>query len=156
MWFNLNINRLALEYLPTFLRQKAVIKQFVFAFCKPVGWIYDSWIMKRIDDIYKLDHTGQVCLLRKALNDRFDPTERRITLEDGNRFIRQYIYTSVEQKPRFLSTPMYIYSRDDYADTGVDFIVVAPLQIINENPFAIAALVDFYKQDVKRYKIVSE
>jgi hypothetical protein len=155
MWYNIDIQKLTLQLLPTFLRGKAVLQSLFLAISQPVVFIYDQWNAKRLQDLYKIEHTGQVCLLRKALNDRFDPTLRRIEIVDGNRIIRQYIYTTVEQQPRFLSSPMFIYSRDDYADTGVDFVVIAPQDIIDQNPFEMNALIDFYKQDVKRYKIIA-
>ena len=141
---------------PTFLRKKQVLRSLVLSFGSSLTTIYDKWFNKRIQDLYKIEHTGQVFSLRKALNDRFDLQNRRIQILDGNQIQRQYIYTQVEQKPRFLSSPMYIYSRDDYADTGVDFVVVAPQSIIADHPFELPALIDFYKQDVKRYKIISE
>ena len=89
--------------------------------------------------------------MRKALNDRFDITERRIRIVDGNRYQRQYIYTRGEQKPKYLDT-IYLYDRADYGDTGVDFIVLIP-RGLRYNKFEMESLIDFYKLASKRYKI---
>ncbi len=156
MWFDLNIQKLMLQLMPTFLRSKQIVRSLFLSMAAPLLSIYDTWHNKRLQDLYKIAHTGQVYSLRKALNDRFDLQDRRIEILDGNQIPRQYIYTSVEQKPRFLSVPMYIYSRTDYADTGVDFVVIVPEAIVAAHPFELPALIDFYKQDVKRYKIISE
>ncbi len=156
MWFDLDINKLILQLIPTFLRSKQLLSLLFLAVSSPLRSIYDNWYNKRQQDLYKIEHTGQVYSLRKALNDRFDIQDRRIQIFDGNRIEREYLFTPVEQKPRFLDVPMYIYSQDDYAVTGVDFVVVVPEAIIAAHPFELPALINFYKQDVKRYKITSE
>ena len=126
---------------------------FVETAFSPLRSIYDDWYRIRNENLYKLAHNGQVCYLRKALNDRFDHIDRRIYIGNGNRYLRKYIYTHAEQRPEFLGT-MYLYSVDDYADTGVDFIVFVPASIIATQIYEIQALIDFYKEGVKRYKIV--
>ena len=152
MWFNVDFSKLLLLLTPTFLR-KAAFFAFTGSVLSAVGSIYDSWFKMRLDNLYKLSHNGQIVYLRAALNDRFDPSLRRIYLGDGNRFIRKYIYTHVEQKPKFLGT-MFLHSRDDYADTGVDFIVFVPANIVDAQIYELKALINFYKEGVKRYKIV--
>ncbi len=152
MWFNVNFNKLVLLLTPTFLR-KASFFSFVGSIVVAVGSIYDSWFKMRLDNLYKMAHNGQVAYLRKALNDRFDQGLRRIYIGDGNQFVRQYIYTHVEQKPKFLGT-MFLHSRSDYGDTGVDFIVFVPNSIVDAQIYELKALIDFYKEGVKRYKIV--
>lgn len=152
MWFNVDFNKLVLLLTPTFLRKNAFFS-FLKAVVTPVGSVYDSWLKMRSENLYKLAHNGQIAYLRAALNDRFDPSLRRIYIGDGNRFIRKYIYTHVEQKPKFLGT-MFLHSRDDYADTGVDFIVFVPGSIVDAQIYELKALINFYKEGVKRYKIV--
>lgn len=150
MWYNLNINRLTELLTPTFLRQEkflAWLKVLHF----PLIEIVDKFNFNRNENLYNLAHNGQVCHLRKVLNDRFDVSARRIKITDGNRYKREYIYTDGEQKPRFLGT---IYLRDDadYGDTGVDFIVEVP-QDLSYNSYEMEAVINFYKLASKRYKI---
>lgn len=152
MWYKVNINKLLVLLTPTFLR-KDVLGQFVQSIASPLTSIYDDWFKMRNENLYKLAHNGQVCYLRKALNDKFDPVLRRIQIGNGNKYKRQYIYTRAEQKPQFLGT-MYLHSRTDYADTGVDFIVYVPTELVNAQFYEIDALIQFYREGVKRYKIV--
>ena len=136
------------------VRFKQLWQVILFAIVSPIESIYTSWSEKRVRDIYKLEHTGQVYSLRKSLNDRFDPDLRRIEVQDGNRYIREYIYKRIEQQNKFLGT-IYLHSRADYADTGVDFLVIVPEAIVSAFSFELLAHIDFYKQDIKRYKIIS-
>lgn len=152
MWFNVNFDKLFLLLKPTFLRKEVTIA-FVKTALSPIRSIYDDWFRIRNENLYKLAHNGQICYLRKALNDRFDHSLRRIYIGNGNSFLRKYIYTHAEQNPKYLGE-MYLYSLDDYADTGVDFIVFVPASIVATQIYELRALIDFYKEGVKRYKIV--
>lgn len=100
MWYNLDINKLTTLLTPTFLRkQKFLAWLRVLHF--PLIKVVDDFNFNRNENLYNLAHNGQVCYLRGALNDRFDPSQRRIRITDGNRYKREYIYTDGEQKPRF-------------------------------------------------------
>lgn len=150
MWFNLNINKLTELLTPTFLRKERFLA-WLRTLHFPLIKVLDDFNFSRNDNLYNLAHNGQVCYLRGALNDRFDRTQRRIKIADGNRYQRQYIYTRGEQKPRYLGK-IYLYDRADYGDTGVDFIVLVP-KGLSYNTYEMKALVDFYKLASKRYKI---
>ena len=117
----------------------------------PLEQVLDWFTNSRRDNLYNLDHNSQKCYLRAVLNDRFDISSRRIRIEDGNKYKRQYIYTDGEQKPKFLGT-MFLYDDADYSDTGVDFIVLVPSDL-QYNTYEMQALLDFYKLASKRYKI---
>ena len=151
MWYNIDYNRLTILLLPTFLR-KPVLIGYIQSLISPIDNLYYKWFSFREDNLYKVKHTGQICKLRKALNDRFDPMLRRIIIGDGNRYRRQYLYTTPENRPKYLGT-MFLHQNSDYADTGVDFIVFVPAQIINQLPYELKAVIDFYKAGGKRYKI---
>jgi len=152
MWYQIDFNKLSVAFLPTFLR-KPLLSAWVKTFMTAIIKIYDNWLQRRNEDLYKLAHTGQIFSLRKSLNDAFDPTLRRIELLDGNQHNRIYIYTALEHNPVFL--PVTIYSRDDYADTGVDFIVKVPMALYTPNNYELKAHTNLYKQDIKRYKIIT-
>lgn len=149
MWYNLNINRLTELLTPTFLRKERFLAWLrILNF--PLIKVLDDFNFNRNENLYHLANNGQVCYLRKVLNDRFDASQRRIKIADGNRYQRQYIYTRGEQKPRYLGK-IYLYDRADYGDTGVDFIVLIP-KGLSYNAYEMKALVDFYKLASKRYK----
>ena len=152
MWYNVNFEKLFLLLQPTFLR-KQVTAAFVKTAFRPIKTIYDNWFKARNEALYKLAHNGQVCLLRKALNDHFDVSLRRIYIGNGNSYLRKYIYTNAEQKPEYLGK-IFIHSLSDYSDTGVDYIVFVPTSIVGSQIFELEAFINFYKEGVKRYKIV--
>jgi hypothetical protein len=151
MWYSINYNRLVILLLPTFLR-KPIIAAFLQSMVLPISNLHYQWLQKRERDWYKINHTGQVCKLRKVLNDALDPTLRRIYIDDGNSFPRKYIYTRAEEKPVFLGT-MFIYQNSEYTNTGADFFVYVPQEIINTKIHELNALIVFYKLASKRYKI---
>lgn len=151
MWYNIDFVKLAKERLATFLR-KPIALVFVEMLGSEIGNVHYSWLQKRIRDWYKIEHTGQVCSLRKVLNDALDPIERRIYIDEGNAFPRKYIYTRAENKPVFLGK-MFIYQNSEYLNTGADFIVFAPSAIVSAQLNEMNALLKFYKLASKRYQI---
>lgn len=107
MWYKVDIKKLGVLFLPTFLR-KPILLAYLEIVLHPISKIYDRWSVSRINNIYNLEHTGQVCYLRKALNDALDPGLRRIYIDNGNRFERRYIYTPAENETRFLEPLAFI------------------------------------------------
>ncbi|WP_306353717.1 hypothetical protein [Flavobacterium sp. '19STA2R22 D10 B1'] len=151
MWFNLSIGKLTIERLPTFLRNNVIVS-YCQALIKPIDTLYYSWRIYREENIYKIEHTGQVCSMQKALNDKFDPIQRRIYIGNGQNFRRQYIYTKGENKPKYLGK-IYIRQAEDYQSTGLDFKVFVPTELVNIHYDALKALIDFYRLYPKRYSI---
>lgn len=151
MWYKLNIKKLAVLLLPTFLRQ-SLLMAYLFSLGKPLErWLYE-WQQFREDNLYKLNHNFQVCYLRKALNDHFDPMQRRIIITGSHRYKRQYIYTKPENKTKYLGT-MHLRMDSDFADNGADFLVLVPTELLNDDNFEMKALIDYYKLASKRYRI---
>lgn len=154
MWHNVDWSRLVIMNIPPFLR-KIKLVAFVQVLILPIAQVYNDWNSKRKnEDWYKLEHTGQVCKLRKVLNDKLDISQRRIYISDGNSFPRKYIYTRAENRPVFIGK-IFIYQNDEYSNTGADFIVYVPSEIINTKIHELKALIEFYKLASKRYKIQS-
>jgi hypothetical protein len=151
MWFNIDYNRLGILMLPTFLR-KPILVSYVQALLEPIADLHYKWNVKRELDWYKLKHTGQVCYLRKVLNDQLDISDRRIYIVDGDSFPRKYIYTQPERKPVFLGK-MFIYQNSEYVGTGVDFTVCVPKLLYDTKIHELHALIKFYKLASKRYKL---
>lgn len=151
MWYEVDFKKLAILLLPTALRRAKVVA-FTQALLSPIAELHYRWKQKRLADWYKIEHTGQVCYLRKVLNDSLDLSERRIYISDGDAFPRKHIYTRAENKPVFLGK-MFIYQNSEYTNTGVDFIVYAPAEIIATKINELNALITYYKLASKRYKV---
>ena len=92
------------------------------------------------------------CYLQSALNDEFDPQERRITIDEDDMFLNKYIFTSGEDKPKFLGT-MFLRTSEEYEGTGEDFTV--NMHLVKADKHDVEALIDFYKLDGPRYKIIN-
>jgi hypothetical protein len=157
MWYKIDWNILALDNLPTMLRKPSTAA-FSQILLKPLGTLYYKWSLWRQDNIYKLEHTGQVCSLEGSLNDKFDPISRRIYITDGQLNETYYIYTEAEQKDKFLSTESepeitFLRTESETADTGLDFIVFVPESLYNTQIHALHAHVKFYKAGARRYNI---
>lgn len=150
MWYNLDIKKLAVLHLPTFLRTPEMVA-WVQCISAPLVNVHDDFVGNRNANIYNLAYNGQVCKLRAALNDISDRNQRRIYIDDGDKHQRAYIYTVGEKKPKYLGT-IYLYNDADYDDTGVDFTVWIPTDLSREI-YKMEALINFYKLASKRYKI---
>ena len=157
MWYKIDWNILALDNLPTMLRKPSV-SALAQILLKPINSLYYKWYNWRIDNIYKLDHTNQICYLRGSLNDKFDPVERRIYIGNGLLFDTQYIFTEAEEQDVWLDTEaetetIWLRTEPETADTGLDFIVYVPETIYNTQLDGLRAHIEFYKAGGKRYNI---
>lgn len=71
----------------------------------PIRRMWDAFTAYRKESLYRVNHTGQVIYLQKALNDAFDPVQRRIEVVDGDFETMVNLYRRIEQQP------LYIYWR---------------------------------------------
>lgn len=158
MWFDINFFALAVQLLPTFRQLPnfiAVVKMLV----TPVARIYNSWYAYRSEAVYKMEHTGQVCYLRKSLNDKFDPIQRRIYIGEGVDYSDVIIYTEGENMPGLWigtqSENQYqVWLRtDSEMDSDLDFIVWVPGTVYNTALNALKVHIEFYRQAGRRYAI---
>jgi hypothetical protein len=157
MWFSIDWNLFAVNMLPTFLR-KPKSAAFVQIFLRPLITVYILWHKWRKLNLYKLEHTGQVCSLRKSLNDTFDAVQRRIYIGNGNIYDTLYIYTEAESQQVYAHTEgenkkLWIRTESETADTGLDFIVWVPQEVFTSQIYGLKAHINFYKAGGKRYSI---
>lgn len=159
MWYEINWNVFGVQNLPNKWRDVSSI-QFVKVLLRAINDLYYKWYNWRIDNIYKIEHTSQICYLRGSLNDKFDPIERQIYIGDGLLFDTQYIFTEAEDQDVWIDTEMedeelvWLRTEAETADTGIDFIVYVPESIYNTQIDGLNAHVKFYKAGGKRYKIL--
>ncbi|MWB96762.1 hypothetical protein GON26_20565 [Flavobacterium sp. GA093] len=164
MWYKINLNVLAIQLLPTFLRKPNLIV-FIQALISPIVALYDkTWSSFREENIFKLNHNGQVCYLRKSLNYKFDQSLKRIKVVEGQLYDTTYIYTENESPIDYIhpqnSNPeqdktetIWLRNEAETGDTGVDFRVLIPIEFKKYQEENIITHINFYKAGGKRYKI---
>ncbi|MFE3848975.1 hypothetical protein ACFX5D_13465 [Flavobacterium sp. LB3P45] len=153
MWYKVDFDRLVLLLLPTFLR-KPVLFGYVRALITPIASLHYKWSRMRDDNLIKLSYNSQRCYLRKALNDKYDPDLRRITIDGTLDTTQDYIYTPAENLDVYLGI-MYLEQDFNYSNSIVDFLVKVPGQLLNDKINEITATINFYKLAGKSYKLLA-
>ncbi len=154
MWYQIDFYKWAVLLLAMKLRKPKIIAT-VKTLVTPIVNTHYDFLQRRAIDEFILSHNGQVCYLRKALNDLFDEVERRIRIGSGNRYKRQYIYTKAEQKPVYLGK-MFIREKSDYADTGIDYIVYVPKDILASREVELIKWIEIFNEAGTAYKLIGE
>lgn len=152
--FQINIDRLVLLLLPTFLRTPMIFA-VVRAMVQPVYTLLDLFNSNRTSNLYNLGHNGQVCYLRAMLNDVFDTDQRRIRISDTERYDWTFIYPEAADNPLWLDT-VVIASEDFTGDDASDFSVIVPEGISQAIRPQMISLINYYKLVGKRYSIIFE
>jgi hypothetical protein len=155
--FNINFKKLAIEWLPTFLR-KPILIAFVLVLILPLEALYIELLKARKQNLIRLNTTYQKFSMQKRLNDFFDPLERRIEIVKAVLFDGTFLYTEAEDdqwhtKTKWLhgdQQPIYLYT-DAELYSEFDFIVKIPNSEINE--MQLRAEVEYYMLQSKNYKI---
>lgn len=148
--YNYDIKTWICHSLPTFLR-KPKMRSWLEALSAPWQGLQTAFKEYRAESLSKITHTAQVALLRKALNDRFDPVQRRITIGDASGRMRPYFYSENANRPVVLGKA-YLYG-GIYSGGSYDFIVSAPFPIDGNMQNAVRAFIDFYKLPEKTYQL---
>lgn len=158
--YDINLRKWVLLMLPTFHR-RPLLSAIVFALIAPLRYIYAKFMTLRNDNIYRLEHNGQVCHLRAVVNDMFDAGRRRITITDyennpvdGKTIFKREIDPKTIIAQREKMTPLTINRRGFVGVSGCDFVVNIPMELqesINEP--RLRAVINIYKLVSKRYLI---
>ena len=163
--FNIDFGRLVQWNVATFLRTTVRMK-WLRVLIKPVEQLYDAFLDFRKEQLYIMSHNSQVVYLRKVLNDKFDPSDRRIQIVNVEVYEPVWYYDTADNKPVYHydtadNKPVYHYDQADYNQNNTDFIVKLPIAIKPGTPEAVAELerkvmyyVDYYKLYSKEYKLV--
>lgn len=157
--YGVNIKRLALLVLPTWLRRK-LVGTLMYSGVVPLGRLIGELRTFRETTTYRLTHNGQVCKLRGVLNDKFDPTHRRIKIEDGGETEWSGSTIWQREQERWLMIPRRglgatTMHRNGFGGSGgYDFWVVVPYGLLDDNGEArLRALINMYKLASKRYAL---
>ncbi len=158
--FNVNIKRLALLVLPTWLR-RPLVGALIYAGVTPLGRLVQELRKYRSTTRYRLRHNGQVCKLRGVLNDEFDPALRRITIEDSQSsstieadVIFQRDVGRWTILPQRSKGSVITHRRGFSGTSGYDFWANVPSELNNEQTtIRMKALINTYKLASMRFTI---
>jgi len=157
--YDVNIRRLALLTLPTWLR-RPLVGALVYAGVSPLGRLVGELRGFRRRTGYRMCHNGQVCRLRGALNDEFDPEQRRIGIEDcgeePGRVVRRRALGRWVIVPRRGRGAAAVIVRAGFGGTGgYDFRVTVPAALRPAVAEArLRAVVNLYKLAGKRCAVI--
>lgn len=154
--FNINFKKLAIEWLPTFLRQSILIA-FILVLIVPLEALYIELLKARKQNLIRIKTSCQKFSMQKRLNDYFDPLERRIEIVKAVLFDGTYLYTEAEDdqwrtKTQWLyidSLPIYLYTEAEL-NSEFDFIVKVPAGL---NELQLRAEIEYYMLQSKNYRI---
>lgn len=156
--YDIDIRRLALLLLPAALR-RPLMAAFAQSAVQGVNAVRGRFMLWKEGRDCRLSYNGQVCRLRGALNDAFDPEERRIRVEDGRSASEQgqRVFLRVQERhtllPRRAAGGAFIINRCGFSGaSGRDFRIVVPVSLrgsVDED--RLAAITDTYKLASKRW-----
>lgn len=163
--FETDDNQTVWQQLPVRWRQP---KHFAWlkALVTPVRWLRGQFNTNRANNLYRLDHNGQVCKLEAALNDIFDPVTRGIFISDPDFVDPDFLYRRDEEKPVFVAVrselpvgaytaPIYLYRRSElYMGGGPSFIVNVPATLFFDEA-RMRALIERDRLPGRVYEIVT-
>ena len=156
--YDINLKRLALLLLPTFLR-RPLMASLTYAAVTPLNCIHARFQQFREETAGRLNRNGQVCHLRAVLNDMFDPGMRRITLTDtlqsaGILFVCPRDENRAILVPRRDSGTVVPVDRRGFGGaSGYDFVVNIPSALRGLDESRFRAVVNTYKLASKRFVI---
>jgi hypothetical protein len=159
--FEINYKRLVLLLLPTFLRRSMIVA-FLHAMTAPVVTLYNSFIAARKNNLYRLRMNGQVCYLRRLLNDAFPSANGAIRI-DNSKSVGGWQYAwdrDYDPYMRYLliaDEDTMFWDKSTILENVSGFLVLFPPAIYNTNNDAkLRSLLNNYKLLSKSYTIVYE
>lgn len=156
--YNFNPFNYVKQAVPSFIRG-AKLLSYLKALLAPLNTLIVLFNTYVSNSRYLANFTGQEVYLEHLLNDRFDPVQRRIYIDDGvAAILPPFVFNKVEQRPVYVynkveNQPLYIYNKTEYG-VGNDFIVYVPNAILNTlTQTQIEATVLLYKLASKQFSI---
>lgn len=152
---DVDFRKLALWYLPPWLRQNTLILM-MYAAISPITRLFNLLLSYYDKKYYRLTHNSQVCYMEGVLNDAFDLETRRIFIGDFAAKVRLYFWPEIEKRDVNFGEVHFFWSDNEYADAGIDFTINVPQDIPLGAPQMayLRSLADEYKLAGKQYNIV--
>lgn len=158
--FQINLRRLFLIWLPPGFRNTWV-RYMLECVAAPLTTLYNTFWNNRQNNLTHIKRNGQVCYLRRMLNEEFPEADGLIRIQDSP-VTGAWLYTWDENYDPF---QYYLLAGDDTIawDRGAiiegasGFTVIAPRSIYNVNNDAkMRSLLNTYKLISKSYTIIYE
>ena len=151
--FQIDYKRLIILLLPIRMRQ-AVTIAFLRSCINPISRLHGLFISNRNANLYRLKANGQVCYLRKTLNDAFPERDKSFEIGDGAAS-GKWVYALKEPEYGQLFVPkepeaVTLYSIPVILSGTANFVVFIPANL---------AGIDYLnriKSIVNEYKLVSK
>ncbi|MCW3120701.1 MAG: hypothetical protein JWQ38_193 [Flavipsychrobacter sp.] len=154
--FDVDYNRLSWQNMPVRLR-KSIHYAWLKCLVLPVVYLHGLFTTNRANNLYRLNHSSQVCYIEALLNDTFDNIDRGIFISEIEYHDPVYIYESLENKPVYIDLiseigtsiilppdPIPLYTDAEVSFTAPFFIVNVPSTIIFDIT-RMKALIDQYR-----------
>ena len=159
--YDVNYHKLVQLLLPICLRGRRMIA-LLDTLTAPIGHNHIEALKQfREEQHYRMVHTGQVCWLRGALNDRFDPIMRGITVTDdtttdtGIVLYQRAMSRHRMIRPRGEGDRSTLYRRGYAAAAGNCFCVCLPTRLSGTTSEAeVKAVVNRFKLAGIRFKVL--
>lgn len=131
--YEVDMRRLCRLILPTRWR-KRLMAALAESLTVSLSEVLEDLKSHRTTSVERLNQTGQVCRLRWLLNERYDPNEGRITVEDAqsakdNRIYRREMYKPIRLMSRRAGAAMMLERRQNVELGNYDFWVVLPVAL---------------------------
>ena len=140
---------------------------WLWVLASPVKWSMETVVRPFIAaKLFYLNHNSQVCYMEKALNDVFDPQERRINIVNGEMVIPVAIYMESEEVdvPIALESelpvedyeaPLPVYMESETLVGGYQFIVRVPTGLVYDE-VKMRWVVDMFRLPSKKVYTIIE
>lgn len=157
--YNINFTKLVHWMVPEVLRKPRMMA-LLNTLVTPIAYLHNQFITNRRSNLYKLLITPQVCYVEMALNDKYDPEERRIRIVLPKSYNPQFLYKRIENKPIYLFRKSHIQpgqytwlvQKGEASTFQFDFIVKVPPTVVFVQE-EMRAVINSYILPEKVYKI---
>ncbi len=163
MWYNVDLNRWAVQLLPPILRSRVLVALLKIILI-PLVQLHAQFMLYRAAIAGRLNVTASVQDIERVLNATFFLHNRQIYIEDVNDEQRTFLYFVREQMPAvFINPSLTVWYPDEVPDKP-NFIVYIPGFLCSSlNPAedkykgqfltTIINLIEYYKPAGRRYAI---
>lgn len=155
MWL-INYKKLGHWVTPRWLR-KPLYLLLLHAATFPLRQLHNRFVNFKNGVFYRLAHNGQVCHLRKVLNDKIDNSQRRIRIVDFDGITGLFVWPDADARDLNITNSLFVWPDSMYTDSGIDFTVLVPAGLLANDAQVsyLKSLVNQYKLAGKNYNIVN-
>jgi len=156
-FFDFNIDLLTKRLLPV-KKRETVHFDWLSVLLFGIKQVYNDFIAFRSETLTELSYNSQTLILQRVLNDRCDPIDRGIFIDNTfDNKVQKYIFTKAEGVPLHIFTKaeavtITLYNSFEF-ENDFDFIVNVPIALTDKED-KIASITNFYKFSGVRFKIV--